>query len=121
MVDERRKRLLQQIFDSGIGALLSGVAAFIVSKVACGHAWEVSVPLGFVVVLLLIAAVFGARAGILGTVIAALIFATLLFPPSGRLQVASSAARANLAWMLLLGISFAFLFAPSHSSFRRRQ
>ncbi len=119
MTQERRKRRLHQVLDSLVGALLSAVAAFVASKVAVGHKWEVFVPLVFVVVLLAISAVFGARAGVLGTIMAALIFATLLFPPTGKLQVGSDTARANLAWMLLLGISFSFLFAPSHSSFRR--
>ena len=47
-------------------------------------------------------------------------FALLLFPPFGSLAIASPAARANVGWMLLLGIPSAFLLAGSASE-RRRQ
>lgn len=119
MTDEMRKRRRRQIVDSVLGALLSAIAAAGASVVAIGHSWEVSVPLVFVTILLLISAFFGARAGILGTIMAAVIFAIFLFRPLGSVQVGSDTARANLAWMLLLGISFALLFAPSSSGFHR--
>ena len=118
MPNEARKQWLQHTLDSLIGAVLCGLAAVAASVVAVGHSWEVSVPLVFVAILLLIAAVFGARAGLLGTILAAIIFAAFLLRPSGSLQIGSDAARTNLAWMLLLGISFAFLFAPPNSGFR---
>ena len=119
MTDELRKRRLRQVLDSLIGALLCAIAAVGMSVVALGHSWEVSVPLIFVAILLLVSAMFGARAGILGTVLAAIVFAGLLFRPIGSIHVSNEAARANLAWMLLLGISFSFLFAPPTSGFRR--
>jgi hypothetical protein len=62
---------------------------------------------------------FGVRAGLLGTVLAALVFADYLFSPVG-IQVANESARANLGWMLLIGIGFSFLFAPPTSTCRRR-
>ena len=119
MADTMWKRRLRQAIDSLIGALLCAIAAVIVSVVAIGHSWEVTVPLVFVAILLAISAVFGARAGILGTITAAVIFAAFLFEPLGSVQVRNDVARGNLAWMLLLGISFAFLFAPRDSGFRR--
>jgi hypothetical protein len=72
-----------------------------------------------VIVLLIIAGLFGARAGIIGTVLAAMIFASLLFNPMGNIQVADEAARGNLGWMMLIGIGFSFLFAPPTSGIRR--
>jgi K+-sensing histidine kinase KdpD len=119
MTEAVRKRRLRHMLDSLIGALLCGIAAVGVSVVALGHSWEVSVPLIFVAILLGISAIFGARAGILGTILAAIIFAGILFKPVGSIHVSDEAARANLAWMLLLGISFSFLFAPPRSGFRR--
>jgi K+-sensing histidine kinase KdpD len=116
---EVRRRRLRQILDSLIGALLCAIAAVGVSVVALGHRWEVLVPLLFVIILVGISAIFGARAGILGTILAAIIFAGLLFRPVGSIHVSDDAARSNLAWMLLLGISFSFLFAPPTSGFRR--
>lgn len=110
---------LRPILDSLIGASLSGIAAFAASKAAIGHSWEVSVPLVFVAILLIISMIFGARAGILGTVVAALVFSLLLLRSLEKLHLALDAARANLAWMLLLGISLSFLLAPQASTFRR--
>lgn len=118
MAEETQKT--HPVVDALVGTFLAAITAAGASMIASGHKWEASVPLAFVVILLAISAVFGARAGVLGTLIAALIFAAFLFHPLGKLPVASAAARANLAWMLLSGISFSFLFAPQHSGFRRR-
>ena len=103
---------MRQVVESLIGAVLCGIAATGMTVVANGRSWEASVPLIFVVILLGISAIFGAQAGILGSILAGAIFAAFLFRPLGSIQVSSDAARANLAWMLLLGISFSFLFAP---------
>jgi K+-sensing histidine kinase KdpD len=108
-----------RLINAAIGAAISGVAAIVASALAQGHPWKDLVPLLFVIVLLVIAGLFGARAGIIGTVLAALIFASFLFAPSGSISVASDSARANLGWMLLIGIVFSFLFAPPTSGLRR--
>ena len=113
-----RKIRLRQMIDSIIGAVLCAIGAIGLSALAVGKIWEPWAPLVFVAILLLIAVMFGARAGILGTLLAGLIFAVFLFRPLGSIQINSSVARGNLAWMLLLGISFAVLFAPPTSGFR---
>ena len=108
-----------QLVDAAIGAVLCGLAAIAASAFSAGHSWQNLVPLVFILVLLLVAGIFGARAGILGTILAALIFASFLFRPIGSLSVANAAARSNLGWMLLIGIAFSFLFAPPTAGFRR--
>jgi K+-sensing histidine kinase KdpD len=107
------------LMDAAIGGLLCALAAVGFSAAAGGHAWKNIAPLIFTAVLLLTAAVFGARAGILGTVLAAMVFAGFLFGPVGSIHVANESARANLGWMLLIGIGFSFLFAPPTSTIRR--
>src|SRR6476646_7896792 len=107
------------LMDAAIGGLVCALAAVGFTAAAEGHAWKNVAPLIFTAVLLVAAAVFGARAGILGTVLAALIFAGFLFGPVGSIQVANDSARANLGWMLLIGIGFSFLFAPTSSIIRR--
>jgi K+-sensing histidine kinase KdpD len=107
------------LMDAAIGGLVCALAAVGFSAAAVGHPWKNVVPLIFTAVLLVTAALFGARAGILGTVLAALIFAGFLFGPVGSIQVANDSARANLGWMLLIGIGFSFLFAPPSSTIRR--
>jgi K+-sensing histidine kinase KdpD len=107
------------LVDAAIGGAISAGVAFGASVVAAGHSWKNLVPLVFIVALLVIAGLFGTRAGILGTVLAALVFATFLFGPVGNVSVASDSARTNLGWMLLIGIAFSFLFAPEDSGLRR--
>jgi K+-sensing histidine kinase KdpD len=107
------------LMDVAIGGLVCALAAVGFSAAAQGHTWKNLAPLIFTAVLLVTAAIFGARAGILGTVLAALIFAGFLFGPVGSIQVANDSARANLGWMLLIGIGFSFLFAPPSSTIRR--
>lgn len=119
--DERRQRRsrLRANADVLIGSMVCALAAGGASLIAAGYRWQVFVPLIFTSVLLLIALIFGTRAGIIGTLLAATVFAACLFQPLGRLGVGDAAARANLGWMLLIGVSFSFLFAPPTSGFRR--
>jgi len=114
-----RKIRRVRYIDSLIGALLCAVAAAGVSAVAAGHKWVVTVPLVFTAILLLISSIYGTRAGVIGTVLAAIIFAYFLFNPTGSLSIGNQTARTNLGWMLLLGISFSFLFAPPSGGLRR--
>jgi K+-sensing histidine kinase KdpD len=107
------------LMDAAIGGLVCALAAVGFSAAAEGHPWKNLVPLMFTGVLLLIAALLGVRAGILGTLLAAVVFASFLFGPVGSIQVANESARANLGWMLLIGIGFSFLFAPPTSGIRR--
>lgn len=116
--EELRSSTISRAAESWIGGLTSGLAALGVTAVATGHSWQVWVPLMFSAVLFLVALVFGVRAGLLGTVLAALVFAVFLFSPIGRINVANQQARTNLGWMMLTGIAFSFLFAPSGSRFR---
>lgn len=113
-----RLHILRRV-DFLVGGLLCAVAALGASLLAAGHPWEVCVPLVFSAVVLLTAVRFGARAGIAGTLLAAVIFAVFLFKPLGNLRVASETARANLVWMLLVGIVLSFLFAPPPPGVRR--
>jgi K+-sensing histidine kinase KdpD len=106
--------------DPIIGALLCGAGAGAATLVAANYNWRAFVPLAFTLVLLLISLVFGARAGIVGTLVAAAVFAAFLFPPLGSISVRDNGARSSIAWMLLIGFAFSFLFAPPTSGLRRQ-
>ncbi|HEV8492557.1 MAG TPA: DUF4118 domain-containing protein, partial [Candidatus Angelobacter sp.] len=80
------------LMDATLGGLLCTLAAVGFSVAADGHTWKNIAPLIFTAVLLVTAAVFGARAGILGTVLAALVFAGFLFGPVGSIQVTNESA-----------------------------
>lgn len=120
--DERRCQALRLLgrADSLLGGMLAGTGAIVASLAAGGYSWRTIVPLLFSAVLLIIALVFGARAGIIGTLVAAAVFAAFLFDPLWRFHVADSSARVNLGWMLLIGMGFSFLFAPPSSGFRQQ-
>ncbi|MGB8129219.1 MAG: hypothetical protein WCG81_05465 [Candidatus Angelobacter sp.] len=107
------------LMDAAIGGLVCALAALALSAAANGHSWRNFAPLIFTVVLLLIAGLFGSRAGVIGTLAAALIFASFLFSPMGNIHVTDEAARGNLGWMMLIGIGFSFLFAPPTSVIHR--
>src|SRR5262249_45360689 len=104
--DAAGKLWTKPLIDAAIRGVLCGIAAVAASAVAAGHPWKNMVPLVFILVLLLIAGLFGTRVGILSTVLAAVIFAGFLFAPTGSIDVASDSARSNLGWMLLVGIAF---------------
>src|SRR5258708_1050894 len=84
------------LMNAATGGLVWGVAAFGFRGGGNGHGWKNLAPLIFTVVLLIIAGLFGARAGIIGTVLAGMIFASFLFNPMGNIQVADESARGNL-------------------------
>jgi hypothetical protein len=115
-----KQRSLLPTVDALVGASICGLIAALASALARGHSWQIIMPLIFTTVLLLISMIFGVRAGILGTLMATMVFAVLLVRLRAGSQVADDAARGNLAWMLLLGLCLSFFFAPSNASFRRR-
>jgi hypothetical protein len=59
---------------------------------------------------------YGIAVGVIGSLLSAAIFATMLFSPVGSFRVTDHAARQNLAWMVLGGIALSYLFAPSDSA-----
>jgi hypothetical protein len=103
-----------------IGGLMCALAAFAVSALAAGHSWQVWIPLCFSAVLLLTALIFGTPAGLLGSVLAALVFTLFLFSPTGKISIADQTARTNLGWMMLTGVAFSFLFGPPSSGLPNR-
>ena len=95
-----------------IGTGLSALAALLLAGAFAGRPSRGLVPLLFVVVLLILAYRYGATVGLLGSAVAAVIFALCLFPPVGHLRIESESARANLGWMLLAGIAVPALLLP---------
>ena len=119
---DRNKLRTLQIIDAAIGGLALALHrrhCAMRSRRGRGIRGRTLAPLIFTVVLLVTPSFSERRAGILGTVLAALVFARFLFSPVGSIQVANDSARANLGWMLLIGIGFSFLFAPPTSACRR--
>jgi len=108
-----------QILDGLIGVLLCGSVASLMALMFHRSGNVSLVPLWVLVVLLAVALRFGFLAGALGSLLAAAIFAELLFQPYGSLSIESLPARSNLAWMVLGGLVFSYLLGPGRISGKR--
>jgi K+-sensing histidine kinase KdpD len=104
-----------------MGVLFSAAAALGASLLFAAQPWRVFVPLAFVVVLVVLASRYGLAVAVIGSALTAIIFAHFLFSPVGSLRVESSAARTNLAWMVLTSIAVSYLLFPSHHIRNRKQ
>ena len=94
------------------GFLICCSAAFLTCFAFGDHASKAFLPIVFLAVVILIALRFGSLAGIVGSCAATGIFAVLLFPPIGSMEIENVHQRSNLGWFLVAGISTSFLFAP---------
>jgi K+-sensing histidine kinase KdpD len=74
------------------------------------------VPFAVLSVILLLGFIFGRKVGIIGSIIAAAIFAYGMYQPLGSLRVADQGARSALAWMLLAGVTLSYLLLPTRGS-----
>jgi K+-sensing histidine kinase KdpD len=99
-----------------IGALVCTAAAGVMTAIFGDRAGRENLPLVFLSVITLVALYFGALAGVLGSISAAIIFTLFLFPPIWSPLVHDLGERSNVGWMLLGGIAISYLFAPRSSS-----
>jgi K+-sensing histidine kinase KdpD len=106
------------LIDTLIGTILTACLAIFATVWGYGTHTRFLLPVAFVLLTVLIARFFGTMAGVLGTIAAAVVFATYLFPPVPSIHVATQQARDSLNWLLLGGISLSFLF-PKTVSERR--
>jgi len=97
---------------STIGVAVSALCAIAVALVFSRTHWKLAAPFFFAAVLVLLASRFGAMVSILGSLLAAAIFAFLLFSPRHSFHVENEAERATLAWMILLSVSASYLLFP---------
>ncbi len=101
-------RFLRPITGLAVCSVSAAVAAALFGRQPAAK-W---LPIVFLAVVFLVAVRFGTLVGILGSMIAAVIFAYMLFTPVSSLVVTDPEARSNLAWMLLGGTVISFLLAP---------
>ena len=103
------------------GLLLSLAAAFIVAGLFSHSEFRLFVPLGFVFVLIVLAARFGLMVSVLGSLVAAVVFAHRLFPPLGSVGAEQAAMRENLGWMILAAVALSYLLFPPRGRQTRPQ
>ena len=99
--------------------LLCAAASWSISQFGWDHSARVWLPMAFVVFVLVLGARYGRVVGMLGTLVAAIIFAHSLYRPVGSLAVEDQTARQVLAWTVLIGVSVSFLVLPTNSERRR--
>jgi K+-sensing histidine kinase KdpD len=109
------KTKLLYTLQSTLGIAVSAVCAIAVALVFSKTHWKLMAPFLFAAVLVMLASRFGAMVSVVGSMLAALIFAYLLFSPVHSLRVENEAERATLAWMILLSVSASYLLFPSHT------
>jgi K+-sensing histidine kinase KdpD len=103
-----------------LGAALCAFVAFSATVLFRNTRIEPVVPLIFLLVIVSVALYFGSSAGMLGTVIACVIFMEFLFEPIHNLHVHNPEERSNLIWMVLGGLALSNLFSNPPPSSRRK-
>lgn len=86
-----------------LGTIWCALAAAVLIPLFYASSIKSLLPLPFLIIVALIAVLFGRAAGVLGTIAAAFLFAYFLFEPSG-LGVSDPSARNHLIWMLIIGV-----------------
>jgi K+-sensing histidine kinase KdpD len=98
--------------NTAIGVLVCGWSAVALSVVFSRTGHRTLLPILFLAVIILVAMRCGVTAGILGSILAAIIFAYFVYRPIGSVFVENKSARMNLAWLLLGGLAFSYLLGP---------
>ncbi len=84
--------------------LSCAVAAALATLLFYESSYKTALPFAFLAIIAGTAILFGRLAGALGTVIASLVFASVLFEPRPSLAVDDPVAKAHLAWMAAVGV-----------------
>ncbi len=117
------KTMKQELLDrlgKALALLVCALSAWAISLIHW-RSLRLFVPFAFLVLVLALGAVYGRTVGILGSIVAALVFARYLYEPIGSLHIDQHDARSSLAWMLLAGISLSFLLLPASAGHHRHR
>ena len=112
-------RVLTAKVVSAIGVLICGWTAALLSFIFHDLSSKAVVPIAFLFIVVLVSIRCGILSGVLGSAVAALIFATFLYAPLGSPQIASATARSNVAWLLLGGLAISYLLGSSSGGHQR--
>jgi len=112
-------RSLKASIISSIGILVCAWSAALITFVFHDLHSKALVPIAFLAIVILVSIRCGIASGVIGSAIAALIFATFLYAPVGTPQIANKTARSNIAWMVLGGLSISYLLGSSSGGRQR--
>lgn len=102
-----------------VGTALCAILATLASLLFARSSWRGLLPLAFVVVVLLLARRFGVTVSVTGSVVAAIIFALMLFDPIRSVRIHDDTARMSLGWMIVGSVALSYLFYPTSSATHR--
>jgi len=117
----RLSRLWRIEWTTVLSVLLCGACAAFTSVLFRTSQHRAIFPFLCLAIIVFVGSRYGATAGILGSLLAAVVFAVLL-PPVGRITIQSEAERSSVVWMVLGGVSLSYLVArdPSDKGGRQR-
>jgi len=101
------------------GLSLASATAFLVAGLFAHSTLRLFVPLGFVFVLIMLAARFGLMVSVLGSLVAAVIFAHRLYLPLDGAATQQAAVRESLGWMILAAVVLSYLLFPPRTRANR--
>jgi len=104
---------LQRPLNIALGTALCALLAVVASLLFARSSWRGLLPLGFVIVVLLLARRFGVTVSVTGSLAAAMIFAMMLFAPIRSPRIEDDTARMNLGWMIVGSVALSYLFYPT--------
>lgn len=106
-------RQLRANLTSLIGVVICGWSAALLCLLFPVDQGKYAVPIAFLTIIVLVAIRCGVAAGVVGSIVAALIFAYFLYQPIGSVAVANQSARQSLSWMVLGGLVLSYLLGLS--------
>lgn len=111
----------QRPINIAVGTAFCAALASLFSLLFARTAWRGLLPLAFVFVVLLLARRFGVTVSVTGSVVAAIIFALMLFEPVRSVRISDDSARVSLGWMIVGSVALSYLFYPASSVNHRRR
>ena len=100
---------------SWLGVVISTLCALVLAKLFAGTELKLQGPVLFTIALVILSSHFGAEISVAGSLLAAGVFAFVLYSPENSLQVAKDSERSTLGWMVLVSISLSYLLYPTRS------
>jgi K+-sensing histidine kinase KdpD len=119
VVKESNRRPVRPYLKTLFGILICAWSAALMSFIFHGQNSRFILPVVFLGIVFLVSNRYGVSAGLLGSAVAALIFAMFLYAPLGSPAIANKAARSTLAWLVLGGLTISYLLGSSPGGHQR--
>jgi K+-sensing histidine kinase KdpD len=113
VVNKSDHRRLRPYLKTLLGVLICAWSAALMSFIFHGRSSRFILPVVFLGIVFLVSNRYGVSAGLLGSAVAALIFAMFLYAPIGSPLIADKTARSTLGWLVLGGLTVSYLLGST--------